>query len=67
MIAENIRSEIEGLCIPHEDSSHKNVTVSMGVSTFAGDINISHVQLFEKADKALYEAKETGRNKIVAV
>jgi diguanylate cyclase (GGDEF)-like protein len=65
IIAEKIRSEIEGLNILHEDSFYNKVTVSIGLSTLVYGMNISHTQLFDMADKALYKAKETGRNKII--
>ena len=39
-----------------------NVTISMGLAEF--DFNETGAELFEHADKALYEAKNTGRNKI---
>lgn len=65
IIAEKIRSEIEGLTILHEDSSYNKVTVSIGIATLVYGMNISYTQLFDKADKALYKAKETGRNKII--
>ena len=65
IIAEKIRSEIEGLSILHEGSSYNKVTVSMGVSTLLEGMIVSHAQLFDKADKALYKAKKTGRNKII--
>lgn len=63
IIAEKIRREIEELHIPHEDSFYTIVTVSMGLTTLASNMDISHAELFDQADKALYEAKETGRNK----
>jgi diguanylate cyclase (GGDEF)-like protein len=65
IIAEKIRSEVEGLSILHEGSSYNKVTVSMGVSTLLEGMIVSHAQLFDKADKALYKAKKTGRNKII--
>lgn len=67
IIAERIRSEIEGLSILHEDSSCNKVTVSIGGATLVDGMNVSHTQLFDKADKALYEAKDTGRNKIITI
>jgi diguanylate cyclase (GGDEF)-like protein len=41
-----------------------NITVSIGISTYAGDIKRKE-ELVEKADKALYHAKGTGRNRTV--
>ena len=42
-----------------------DVTVSIGVATIAGsDTNASAI--LKRADEALYEAKKTGRNKVVA-
>lgn len=62
--AERIRQAIAFSEIRAYDENLK-VTVSIGISTFPDDA--AHPQLIiEKADKALYKAKETGRNRICA-
>ncbi|HDQ26284.1 MAG TPA: GGDEF domain-containing protein [bacterium] len=43
---------------------HIKVTISMGVAVYPGDA-ITRRTLVEKADKALYKAKEAGRNRVV--
>jgi diguanylate cyclase (GGDEF)-like protein len=40
------------------------ITISLGVSDFPGDATEKN-DLIEKADKALYHAKESGRNRVV--
>lgn len=40
-----------------------SVTISIGVSLFNG--KESHDELFERADKNLYQAKEQGRNGVI--
>ena len=40
------------------------MTVSVGVSTLMIDHTTSDSQLFDQADKALYFAKESGRNNV---
>jgi len=47
------------------DTEDVNVTISIGVSQFNKDDDYGVV--FDRADKALYEAKSKGRNKVVAV
>jgi len=42
------------------------VTVSIGVSSFPADAN-DGVELILKADKAMYTAKQKGRNRVVGV
>ena len=65
IIAERIRKGVEELSIPHEDYAFGKVTISLGLASLSRGIEISHAQLFEKADNALYKAKEAGRNKII--
>lgn len=56
---------IEKLKIPHEKSICSSfVTVSMGVATFNNSTEMLPEELLEKADNALYRAKETGRNRV---
>jgi diguanylate cyclase len=62
LVAENFRKHVEETAIIHQGADIR-VTVSLGVSGYApGD---SSETLLERADRALYQAKRTGRNKVV--
>ena len=66
--AESFRSAIETLLMPHAGSSTGDyVTVSFGVATFVPGDDAAPEDLIAKADEALYKAKESGRNKVVAL
>lgn len=60
--AERIREAVESRTITVYDESLK-VTISIGVSAFPTDAKEA-TQLIDKADKALYLAKQTGRNRV---
>ncbi|MDP2277681.1 MAG: GGDEF domain-containing protein [Nitrospirota bacterium] len=65
-IAERLRSMIEWCRFPKEETQPDGkVTISIGVSSFPDDGN-SAEGVLHAADKALYEAKRTGRNKVVS-
>jgi len=65
-IAELIRLAIADLDIEHSASSvAKYTTASFGVYTTVPDKNGTPKSLIEYADKALYQAKEQGRNKVI--
>lgn len=67
LVAEALRSSVEGAAIPHEFSSTAQVvTMSMGVCTLVPDPNISPDVFLKKADEALYQAKQAGRNQVKA-
>ncbi|CCH49655.1 sensor domain-containing diguanylate cyclase [Pseudodesulfovibrio piezophilus] len=62
-VAERLRHAIEENSI-QEGEEVLNVTVSIGVSTLSSGLNTIK-SLLKQADKALYEAKESGRNRVV--
>ena len=65
LVAESLRSYVESLQICHPYSqSGKYVTTSLGVSTIIPSIFSSPQQLIKNTDKALYEAKDYGRNQV---
>lgn len=65
-LAMKIRSNVDALKIPHAYAGvSKYVTVSMGVGIITPDSSNSFENLYEAADKALYQAKENGRNCVV--
>jgi diguanylate cyclase (GGDEF)-like protein len=56
---------IENMKIPHPDCAHsKYLTISAGMASILPEDNNSYTQLLENADKALYKAKQSGRNRI---
>lgn len=65
LIAERMRAAVEELKFPHRDSRiAEHVTVSLGVASFVPARESSSDMLITAADKALYAAKEAGRNRI---
>lgn len=66
MVGERLRKAVEKSPIPinieGEEHESINVTISMGLAEFNNQE--TGEELFERADKALYEAKTTGRNKV---
>ena len=64
-IAQKVRVAIEDLQIPHAGlDNYKIVTISVGVATMIPDTNTLPETLMNKADEALYRAKEQGRNRV---
>lgn len=65
VVADDIRKQVEQLKIPHKSSSvSKYVTISCGVSGIVPAQDQKPEILLLKADKALYQAKHSGRNRV---
>lgn len=64
-IAENIRAAISGLCIEHSGSEYGHITASIGAATWTPEQDADVSAVIHAADKALYDAKAQGRNKVV--
>jgi diguanylate cyclase (GGDEF)-like protein/PAS domain S-box-containing protein len=65
VVANRILTAISALQIPHKGSHiNKFVTVSIGVATTMPDMASEPVDLINKTDKALYQAKQNGRNRV---
>lgn len=62
-IAERIRSKIESTPLYYEDNEIR-MTASIGLCRIDKKTEFSVEQALDAADQALYEAKETGRNKV---
>ncbi|MRG72884.1 diguanylate cyclase [Alphaproteobacteria bacterium HT1-32] len=66
-LAEKLRDAVEQLKLPHKSSlTAEHVTISVGVASVVASTEREPEDLFKRADKALYSAKETGRNKVVS-
>ncbi|HZP78810.1 MAG TPA: GGDEF domain-containing protein [Pseudolabrys sp.] len=65
-IAERLRDSIERLLIAHAGSPHGVVTVSVGAASMHPVVGANPEALTQAADAALYQAKQRGRNLVVA-
>ena len=65
-VAQKIILSLLSLKIPHQSSTiSEYVTLSIGLSSIIPDNMYNQTKLFDIADKKLYKAKQSGRNKIV--
>jgi len=63
-VAEMIRLNVETKVIPCDEEQGRRSTVSIGVSSWKPNKNSSINEFVMTADEALYQAKNTGRNRI---
>ncbi|MBL6689355.1 MAG: diguanylate cyclase [Pseudomonadales bacterium] len=63
-VAETIQTELGKARIPHRESDRGFLTVSIGLNVTTPDRQSSADLFMMETDQALYEAKESGRNKI---
>ncbi|MCL2661943.1 MAG: diguanylate cyclase [Oscillospiraceae bacterium] len=62
LVAEQIRKAIETLVFRCEDGTAGKVTISVGVHSLIPNVTDTIPDMIAKADKAMYAAKEAGRN-----
>lgn len=63
-LAERLRAKVEELIIPCDDGSPTYTTISIGVNTESPEPGRPVAGFVSRADEALYEAKESGRNRV---
>jgi diguanylate cyclase (GGDEF)-like protein/PAS domain S-box-containing protein len=65
-VAREVREAVDALRIPHKTSqSSDHITLSFGVAAMVPSADLPAKVLIETADRALYRAKDQGRNCIV--
>ena len=65
-VAERVRAAIAALNVPHITSQvADNITVSIGVTSVHGNSGCSLEKILERADRNLFKAKQSGRNRVI--
>jgi diguanylate cyclase (GGDEF)-like protein len=64
LTADRIRREVEALEFTHpRNGSPVTVTISLGIAVFSSE-SVAKAELIQRADDAMYYAKENGRNQV---
>lgn len=66
MLAKQMSVAVERLGITNRHSTYGKVTVSIGVASSKEHASLDFIETMKKADKAMYKAKKSGRNNVVA-
>lgn len=64
-LAENLRRNVESNTFVISDELNLKITISIGISTYP-DNTQDVFKIYQNADEALYEAKRSGRNKVIS-
>jgi two-component system chemotaxis family response regulator WspR len=64
-VAETIRRDVEAGVVFTPEGEPTSITISIGISSIIPTMDGDFMELIQQADKYLYIAKETGRNRIV--
>ncbi|MDR0331339.1 MAG: diguanylate cyclase [Chitinispirillales bacterium] len=64
-VAERVRSSVENTIIPCIDGTSTCATISIGINSERPIVNLPAAGFVSRADKALYSAKQTGRNRVI--
>ena len=64
IVVERIRKAMEERTINYKGNQIK-VTITIGVSLYNGQDDLDSKELVDRADKAMYEGKNSGKNKAV--
>jgi diguanylate cyclase (GGDEF)-like protein len=66
VVARRLRAAVESLAIPQGNGArHRVVTISIGVCAVSNALEVSPASMLAEADRALYAAKQGGRNRVV--
>ena len=66
-MTDQVRAAVQALRIAHRDAPSGRVTASVGAVALVPSESESLADLIQRADEALYEAKEKGRNRVVTL
>ena len=66
LVAERLREVVRTMELPHPRSLHRVVTISIGAATERADSTAGPDDIIAAADRALYLAKQAGRNCVSA-